>query len=197
MQPKQSGVVRGIARGTVLAVLLHPLAYSQDFSSAPAQDLLPDSPGAVQSRPLRLQAMATQNPGSAQTGSNPSTEPTQTTQLNDVAGEARQDPATAEQSGQPASNSATTQQPVSNSSNGASSPQPQNPKEPVGTAAAESISTTGVAASRPAGVAVAPAKQRRVRSILIKMGALAGVGIAIGTTMALSQGSPSKPPGSH
>ena len=71
------------------------------------------------------------------------------------------------------------------------------PDEPVGTAAAESIQTTGVAASRPAGAAVAPAKQRRMRSILIKVGALVGVGVAVGTTMALSKGSPSKPPGTN
>ena len=40
-------------------------------------------------------------------------------------------------------------------------------KEPVGTAAAETVPTTGVAASRPARAALAPAKQRRVRTILI------------------------------
>lgn len=79
----------------------------------------------------------------------------------------------------------------------AQSQQQQTPHEPVGTAAAESVEVTGVAASRPAGAAVAPAKQRRARSILIKVGALVGAGVAIGTTMALSQGSPSKPPGSH
>jgi hypothetical protein len=76
--------------------------------------------------------------------------------------------------------------------------QPQNIlQEPVGTAAAESMPTSGVAASRPAGAAVAPAKQRRARSILIKVGALVGAGVAVGTVMALSQGSPSKPPGSQ
>lgn len=67
--------------------------------------------------------------------------------------------------------------------------------EPAGTAAAETVKTTGVAASRPAGAAIAPAKQRRVRSILIKIGAIAGAGAAVGTTVALSKGSPSKPPG--
>lgn len=76
--------------------------------------------------------------------------------------------------------------------------QPQErPHEPLGTAAAESMPTMGVAASRPAGAALAPAKQRNARSILIKVGAVIGVGVAVGTTMALSQGSPSKPPGSH
>jgi hypothetical protein len=67
----------------------------------------------------------------------------------------------------------------------------------VGTAAAEPLPITGVAASRPAGAALAPARQRRVRSVLIRVGALVGAGAAIGTTMALSQGSPSRPPGSH
>lgn len=76
--------------------------------------------------------------------------------------------------------------------------EPQNkPHEPVGTAAAEWMPLTGVAASRPAGAALAPAKQRRARSVLIKVGALVGAGVAVGTVMALSAGSPSKPPGSH
>ncbi|MGA9208112.1 MAG: hypothetical protein WB347_09955 [Terriglobales bacterium] len=75
---------------------------------------------------------------------------------------------------------------------------PQNPlHEPVGTAAAEWMPVTGVAASRPAGAALAPAKQRRARSVLIKVGALLGAGAAVGTVMALSAASPSKPPGSH
>jgi len=69
--------------------------------------------------------------------------------------------------------------------------------QPVGTAAAEALPITGVAASRPAGAALAPARQRRVRSVLIRVGSLVGAGVAIGTTMALSQGSPSRPPGSH
>jgi cytoskeletal protein RodZ len=79
-------------------------------------------------------------------------------------------------------------------------PQPQSqnrPHEPVGTAAAETVPTSGIAASRPAGSALAPAKQRRIRSILIKTGALVGVVAAVGITMALSQGSPSKPPGAR
>jgi hypothetical protein len=76
-------------------------------------------------------------------------------------------------------------------------PQAPPPREPVGTAAAETVPTTGVAASRPAGAALAPAKQRRVRSILIKVGVLAGAAAAIGATVALSQGSPSKPPGAR
>jgi len=70
-------------------------------------------------------------------------------------------------------------------------------QEPLGTAAAPSVKTTGVAASRPAGAAIAPAKQRRARSILIKVGAIVGAGVAIGTVVALSSSSPSRPAGSR
>jgi anti-anti-sigma factor len=68
---------------------------------------------------------------------------------------------------------------------------------PVGTAAAEFIKTTGVAASAPAGAAIAPAKQRRARSVLIKVGAIVGACVAVGAVVALSAASPSRPPGSH
>lgn len=69
--------------------------------------------------------------------------------------------------------------------------------EPVGTAAAEWLPVMGVAASRPAGAALAPAKQRRARAVVIKVGALLAAGAAVGTVMALSEASPSRPPGSR
>jgi hypothetical protein len=69
--------------------------------------------------------------------------------------------------------------------------------EPTGTAAAQAGKVSGSAASRPAGAAIAPAKQRQVRSMLIKMGVIAGAGVALGTVAALSQASPSKPPGAR
>jgi cytoskeletal protein RodZ len=69
------------------------------------------------------------------------------------------------------------------------------PSQPVGTATAESAPTAGGAASKPAGTAIAPAKQRQVRSLLIKMGAVAGAAVALGTVFALSKGTPSVPPG--
>jgi hypothetical protein len=56
---------------------------------------------------------------------------------------------------------------------------------------------SGVAASQPAGVAIAPAKQRRVRLIVIRVGAILGAGAAVGTVVALTQATPSKPPGAH
>jgi hypothetical protein len=65
--------------------------------------------------------------------------------------------------------------------------------EPVGTAAAPYEKTVGVAASRPAGVVIAPAKQRRAHSLLIKVGLIAAGAVAIGTIVALSKSSPSRP----
>jgi hypothetical protein len=44
-------------------------------------------------------------------------------------------------------------------------------------------------------MAIAPAKQHQVRSFLIKLGAIAGGAVAIGTVYALSRSSPSRPPG--
>lgn len=63
----------------------------------------------------------------------------------------------------------------------------------VGTAAAPAETNAGVAASRPAGAVIAPAKQRRVRAILIKVSILVGAGVAVGTVAALSHGSASQP----
>jgi len=74
--------------------------------------------------------------------------------------------------------------------------QQQQPKEPLGAATAGSVATEGGGASRPAGTAIAPAKQHQVRSFLIKLGAVAAAGVAIGTVYALSKGTPSVPPNS-
>lgn len=81
-------------------------------------------------------------------------------------------------------------------------PQPATPaptpkaapqQEPLGAATAEGVPTVGGGASRPAGAAIAPAKQNQRRSLLLKLGAIAAVGIAGGTIYALSKGTPSKP----
>lgn len=72
-------------------------------------------------------------------------------------------------------------------------PQPPAP-EPLGTAAAEGVRTAGNGASKPAGAAIAPAKQRRMRSLLIKLGVVAAAGVAVGTVAALSRKTPSNPP---
>ena len=74
-------------------------------------------------------------------------------------------------------------------------PQPkQQPSQPVGAATAERVPTAGGAAAKPAGAAIAPAKQNQTRSLLIKIGAIAAAGAAAGTIYALSRGTPSTPP---
>ena len=78
----------------------------------------------------------------------------------------------------------------------AQQPVPSTP-QPTGTAAAQAGKLSGNAASRPAGAAIAPAKQRQVRSFLIKMGVIAGAGVAIGTVALLSKGTSPKPPGAR
>jgi hypothetical protein len=95
----------------------------------------------------------------------------------------------------PASSAAATPEP-----NSAPPPQDQTePKmqRPVGTAAAEAPKVSGITAAQPAGIAIAPAKQRRVRILVLKVGAILGAGAAIGTVVALTAATPSKPPGAH
>jgi hypothetical protein len=81
--------------------------------------------------------------------------------------------------------------PATRSSNLQSDQQQDN--KPVGTAAAPEAKPTGVAASRPAGAVIAPAKQRRAHAILIRVGIIVGAGVAIGTVAGLSRGSSSRP----
>jgi hypothetical protein len=88
----------------------------------------------------------------------------------------------------------------STSSQSASAPQETQdakPQRPVGTAAAEAPPVSGITAAQPAGVAAAPAKQRRVRTLVLKVGAIVGAGVAIGAVVALSEGTSGKPPGAH
>jgi hypothetical protein len=79
------------------------------------------------------------------------------------------------------------------SSQSSSSQQQQEPAQPVGTAAAPYEKTMGIAASRPAGAAIAPAKQRRVRTILISVGVIVAAGVAVGSVAGLSHASSSHP----
>lgn len=70
--------------------------------------------------------------------------------------------------------------------------QQDNEKHPVGTAVAPKETIYGTSASRPAGAVIAPAKQHRARSLLIRVGVIAGTAIAIGTVVLLSKASPSR-----
>lgn len=69
------------------------------------------------------------------------------------------------------------------------------PEPPLGAAAAEAGAPAGGLASKPAGNAIAPAKQRQVRSMLIKVGAIAAGAAALGIVYGLTRATPSTPPG--
>jgi hypothetical protein len=88
---------------------------------------------------------------------------------------------------QPAANPAPAQKP----SQPLAQPAPQ---APLGTAAAEQIRTSGGGASRPAGNAIAPVKQRQYHSLVIKLGAAAAAAIAVGAVYGLSHATSSTPP---
>jgi hypothetical protein len=64
---------------------------------------------------------------------------------------------------------------------------------PAGTAAAPYEKQEGVSASNPAGSAIAPGKQRRIRSYAIRVGLLIGAAVAIGVVAGASLGSSSRP----
>ncbi len=63
----------------------------------------------------------------------------------------------------------------------------------MGTAVAPAQPAGGVAATRPAGAAIAPAKQKRSHTLLIRVSLLVGAAVAIGTVVGLSSASPSRP----
>lgn len=94
----------------------------------------------------------------------------------------------------------TLQQPANSTQQPPDAPAPQKQQQkkkdqaPLGAAAAQQGPTAGGAASRPAGNAIAPAHQRQVRSLLIKIGAIAAGGAALGAVYALTRGTSSKPP---
>ena len=141
------------------------------FSALPADTIasseLPDSPGTAWSK--------AQEDAPQQTSSSPSTS----------------------SSPAQAPSSQTTAAPNSTDPNRTDPKQKGGPQRPVGTAAAEAPKVNGVTAAQPAGVAIAPAKQRRVRTIVLRVGALVGAGAALGTVIALTAATPSKPPGAH
>jgi len=72
--------------------------------------------------------------------------------------------------------------------------QPQVNQKPEGTAAGPYSRPTGVAGSRPAGAAIGPAKQRRVKAIVIRMSLIIAGAAAAGAVIGLSKGSSSRPP---
>lgn len=74
--------------------------------------------------------------------------------------------------------------------------QAQEPAQvPSGTAGAKAPTVKGAPVAQPSGAAVAPPRQHNRRSLLIKLGVLAGGAVAVGTVVALSAKSPAHVPG--
>ncbi len=188
-----------------------------ETSQQPQQQ--PTTTQPAQSAPTQTsptQPAATQ-PGTAQTTPAPPAAPAQNTQPATPANQTQpQQPAPSGTTVNPSQaplnpvttypDASDTQQPSQPSSNAAPAapqttttipegPQPKKPAEPVGAATAESVPTAGGAAAKPAGVAIAPAKQHQTRSLMIKIGAALAAGAAVGTVYALSRGTSSTPPG--
>jgi hypothetical protein len=145
----------------------------------------PQAAGAAVAGQAQTQADARGTSEVAADGSQPA-------QLPDSPGAAQ----AADQSQQTAASpvAAANQQSTGNQSTGNQSTGNQSSGQPpVGTAAAPYVQPGGVAASRPAGAAIAPAKQKRSRSFAIKVGLLVGAAVAIGVVTAVSLSSPSRP----
>jgi cytoskeletal protein RodZ len=76
-------------------------------------------------------------------------------------------------------------------------PAEQQTPAPSGSAGAKAATVKGAPVAQPTGAAIAPAQQRGHHSLLVKVGLLAGAGIAVGATVALAERSPSRPAGAR
>lgn len=158
-----------LAQSETQAVLDLPTAEANHAVTAEAE--LPNSPGATRSQ---SQAASPSQAGSSQSSSQSTSAPSSQTP-----------------------SQAQTSQSTQSQSEQQTLPTASKPQQPVGTAVAETPVVSGSAAAEPAGVAIAPAKQHRVRTIVIKVGAIVGAGVALGTTLALTEGTSSRPPGAR
>jgi hypothetical protein len=98
----------------------------------------------------------------------------------------------------PQSSSTTTQRtddPLPDAPQSQSAQGQETTQVPSGTAGAKAPNVKGAPVAQPSGAAVAPPRQHNHRSLLIKLGLLAGAGVAVGAVVAMSEKSPSRPPG--
>lgn len=71
----------------------------------------------------------------------------------------------------------------------------QNNQAPSGAAGAKAAPVKGAPVAQPTGAAVAPVRPKGHRSLLIKVGLIVGAAAAVGAVVALSERSPTRPPG--
>ncbi len=149
-------------------------AGAQNSNSSVPEAPQPQAPQSSESQP----APQPQAPQSSE--SQPAPQP-QATQCSD------------QQTAQPSAAQGSDQQTAQPSAAQGSDQQPALP--PSGAAGAKASDAKGAPAAQPVGAAVAPARQHSHRSLLIKVGLVAGAAIAVGTVVALSAKSPTRPPG--
>ena len=166
--------VRRHIASMLIALLATPLA---GVAAAPMRQPLPNQQQASQQQPERTV------PDNAQDAKG---------QAKKITAEVNQSTNTdADIQGTPAVTPSQTSEPGSQQSN--STQQPNENPNPLGTAAAPNEKTTGVAASKPAGAVIAPGKQKRARSLVIRVGVILAAVVAVGTVAALSHGSSGRP----
>jgi hypothetical protein len=73
------------------------------------------------------------------------------------------------------------------------SPELKKQTTPLGTGAAPDMGARGVAASRPAGAAIAPAKQKRTFSFAVRTALVVGGAVALGVVTGLTLGTSGRP----
>lgn len=184
----QSSRFKFLSATLAVALAFTPATFAQQADQSQQtpqqqQNTQPTAPASAQ--PATTSDQANPAPQAPATGTtvNPSQPPLQPVTTYPGASDTQQEP----QTNTPAENEST--------ANAPQAPQPkQQPRQPVGAATAEHVPTTGGAAAKPAGAAIAPAKQHQTRSLLIKIGAIAAAGAALGTVYALSRGTSSTPP---
>jgi hypothetical protein len=185
----------------VLALALPGIILAQDRAQ-PSQPVVPPSQAVTSTAPPQNEAALSilpDSPGAAWAKENENEQASSRQQ--EYSSQART--STTTQTGTPQPGSSPSESVLSESSQSGTSQdtaakdQSQKPQRPVGTAAAEAPKANGITAAQPAGVAIAPAKQHRVRTIVLRVGAIVGAGVAVGTVFALTEGTASKPPGAH
>ncbi len=177
----QQSIASILSVAVAAALCFPPATWAQNTSPSPAPaNPAPLAPVVPSSSQDQQQATAQKSQANGSTA-NPQAPPQPVTTYPDAAGNSRQPDATAQAQSTRAGQS-----------------QAQAPQtEPQGAATAEKVPAAGGAAAKPAGAAIAPAKQRQARSLLLKLGAVAAGAVAAGTIYGLSRGTPSTPPGAN
>jgi cytoskeletal protein RodZ len=200
----QLGISKVVALSLIFGLCLTPEMYAQQGQPQTSPSTSSAQPGQQGQGPQAVPPAANQPPAStapeqtqpakpSPNGTNPNS-----TTIDPSQGPLQPVTTYPDATGQTES-STTPQDANSQTANPPDAPQPksQQPSQPVGAATAERVPTAGGAAAKPAGAAIAPAKQHQTRGLLIKIGAIAAAGAALGTVYALSRSTGSLPPGAR